>query len=408
MMDMGGPKRPDGSVSSSDFWRKYPKVDRKELLTRICSMYLDCGDESYIAEALSKHYSVDLNQHMVRSLRMEAAVEADTMDSDEERKKWVYRYRNLTVNNLVKEYMFITRVPNFFEAKIELADELFYLAQKASKNRLWIAVNDALGRNNIPLDMVDELFEFRETFLRLRQVLTPVAKERKTDASLLLLEVADAVADGYKKNFGENSVKAAEFACEAFKLDRGAVTPADVKFLREYSRCMKFPDHTDSKSLVRLIEGADPFHKRSLVAEAQAGNLPNLNVGDLWQLIQELKNSIILPIDRLATMDEYVGRRLKSGQVDPVFRELKAVIELHMSMADANKLYTMTELLSLRVQGMPVEQIQKVLDTVNPLGTRDEVQHYFRSAIATSEQKKALAGLAARYMRRRFNVDWAG
>ena len=367
-------------------------------------MFLDNADETRMAEALSDHYNVTLTSGIVRDIRVEAARNADTIEAPEKRKKWVFRYRYLTLNNLVKEYLFITGLPGFFEAKIELADEFFWLEKKHSKKRLWIAVNDALGRNNVPVELVDELLEFREDFLRIKQLFASHAKAQSINVMTLILDLSKKVADAYRKKCQENSVKTAHHMCHLLEMEPGTLTPSDIEFFLEYFRCSKFLSSSDDTgTLTRLVEGADVLGKRSVLNEAVGGNIANFNLDDIQKLIQEMRLSPVLESRHLEKLHDYASsQRQESGAAAETFKTLKTLAKAHLALKDINKFYSQVEFLKLRVKRIPLSELQKVLEELNALKKVDEVRSWLGMVIASSPYKEIMTSFADKYCTKRF------
>jgi len=162
--------------------KKFPSLGRVCLYDRITAMYLDVGDDAEIAISLSDELGYRITPDVVTEVRQEAAMMAESQ-KPEIRRKWSYRYKNLTVNNVIKEYMFIEGKHNFLKAKREFAEEIETLVQKTPADKLWIAINDALGRNNISLEFVYELLAYGRTARKIEKLVRPYA-----DGKLLTLE----------------------------------------------------------------------------------------------------------------------------------------------------------------------------------------------------------------------------
>lgn len=391
------------SLPDSEWTKLFPEEKREELFDLITSMFLDSADEKHIAEALSEHYNVTLTAGNVRNIRVEAARKADTIEEPEKRKKWVFRYRYLTLNNLVKEYIFITGLSGFFEAKIELADEFFWLEKKYSKKRLWIAVNDALGRNNVPVELVDELLEFREDFVRIKQLLTSHAKAQGINVMALILELSKKVADAYRKKCQENSVKTAQHMCDLLEMEPGTVTPSDIEFFLEYSRCSQLPDRSESGALIGLIQGADVLGKRSLLSQAVGGNIANFSLDDIQELIQEMRLSPVLEARHLEKLRDYASkRRRERGAAAGIFKILETLAENHLALKDINKFYSQVEFLKTRVKRISLSELQKTLDILNALKKFDEVKSWLGMVIESSPYKEIMTSFADKYCAKRF------
>lgn len=143
------------------------------------------------------------------------------------------KYHLATVDEAVREYMVRTGLHNACEAKIELADELYWLEQDNPRANLLAAMNDALGKTSIPMSVMDELLAFRETAVRVKQLVASGSKSRSTDPSKQLLDIAKKVAAAHAANLGDG-VKTLEYAADQLNQERGVLKPEDLHFLQEY------------------------------------------------------------------------------------------------------------------------------------------------------------------------------
>jgi hypothetical protein len=365
-------------------------------------MFLDCGDEAYIAKTMSEHYGCEFSPAIIRSVRIEAAVEADKIEDAGQRKKWIYRYHYLTLNNLVKEYMFITRAPSFFEAKIELSDELFWLGQKYSRTKLLIAFNDAVGRNNIPDSLVQELLDFRETMLRTRELLSGYAEAKGEDLMDAFLEVSDRVTNAFLTECRRDNVRAAQFACRLLRVEEGSFVPSDVPFFREYSKCARYPERSDANALMHLMEGADTLVGKSLLNEALSGNMPNMSASDVQDLMREMWVEPVFGTETLRRFREQAAERAASD--DPgrkTFEKLRDMLDGHLALLDPPNFYPARRLFRRR-EGVSEKELVVLLEDLNSLGTFEEVIEYLRSAIVDEKDSDKMEAFAECYCQRRF------
>ena len=143
-----------------------------------------------------------------------------------------------TVEVVVREYMSRSGQDNPYESKIELADELYWLEKDYPRERLLAAFNDALGKKNIPMGVIDEIIEFRNATVRVKQIIADYAKDKNVDAAKLLLDVSRKIATAQTANMGDIA-KTTEYACSLLKLPPAGLTPADMQFFAEYFESWK-------------------------------------------------------------------------------------------------------------------------------------------------------------------------
>jgi hypothetical protein len=235
-------------------------------------------------------------------------------------------------------------------------------------------------------------------------VIAASARQRKADPTELLMEVSEQVEDAYRGECNEDSVKTSDFACRHLDIAPGTLTPADVKFLREYFKCSKFPERDEEGSLVKLIEGADALQKSTLLREAAAGNMSNLGRGELYQLAQEMRQGPLLKKDQLEAMATFIKRASKASDSEGILAKLNEVIENHVSLLDITDFYPRGELLKLRVQGVTSDELQELLRILNSLAKLGEVQSYAQRAIEASPHAKVVESFISRYCARRFGT----
>lgn len=403
-MQVSGPGSQLGKMSgkSRSWSERFPGLNRDEVFDFATAMFLDCEDEAYIAGVMSEQYGCAFTPALVRNVRVEAAVDADKIDDVERRKKWIYRYQSLTLNNLVKEYMFLTRAPSFFEAKIELADELYWLGQKYSRTKLLIAFNDAVGRNNIPDSLVQELLDFRETMLRTRSLVSDYAEAKGEDLMVAFLEVADRVSKAFMTECRRDSVKTAQFACRLLRVEEGSFVPGDAAFFREYAKCARYPDRSDSNALIHLMEGADTLVGKSPLNEALSGNMPNMSATDIQDLMREMWVGPVLDAKALQMFRQQADDRAGSDDLGRnVFEKFRDMLDGHLALLDPPNFYPPRRLFRVR-EGLPEKKLGPLLEALNSMSTSEEVITYLRAARTDANDPKKMESFAEIYCQRRF------
>lgn len=363
------------------------------------ALFLDCGEEAITAGLVSDRYNITLKAADVHAIRVDAAMAASALKPSDARKRWTYRFCELTLDNLIKEYMFITRVPTFMEAKIDLADEVFWLSEKSNKSRLCIAFNDALGRNNLTMALLDELLAFREGLLRVKAMVS-----RASDGSgspLFLLDVAEQTA-AHASQPGANPSESAAFLGWLLGIKEGEATYADVRFLCQYHEGANLPDLTDPDGFQRLFEAADTRRERLVQREATDGNLANLTRDELQQLFDLLRTRPLLGKAPLAGMLSVVARKFARDRSDELLHKLNNLLEGQVMVSDVENLYTRPERFKMGLRGLPAENVAALLNKANALTVREEIRAVFRNAAVNEATTGMLAELTTRYMSKRF------
>ena len=270
-----------------------------------------------------------------------------------------------------------------------------------------MAINDALGRNNIPVELVNAILEFRGTMLRMKQLAAQGAIEKGIDPTRNLLDISEKVADAYRNRFKENSIHTADFACDLLSIKRRSLTSADVDFMREYFKCSTFPERDANESIVRFLEGADTFDSQSILREAAAGNIVNLDTADCRRLLQEMEANPILRPDQLKAIGSHVAEKMRGPLVDPVYKNLANLVADHLFLTDTGNFYSTADTVKLRIHGITRENLQEVLNTLNSLRSYDEVVAYFRTMMDDSSQRLITPAMASKYCKKRFGTDYA-
>lgn len=229
-----------------------PLLSKAELYDRVTRLYLELFDEKKIAASLSKSFGVEISGRQVKAFRVEAAAAAERMDSEEQRRRWIYRYRNVTVNNLVKEYMSITGAHELLASKRELAEEIDELSREIPENRLLMAVNEALGRNNIDREFVKAMLSYCATARELEPLVVGYAKAQAMTSEEAYFDLATKVGGlGVGGETARLGFLARTLGCSA-----GHLAARHIAFLLEYRRTVRGPKQ-GATFIERLMHGAD-------------------------------------------------------------------------------------------------------------------------------------------------------
>jgi hypothetical protein len=300
--------------------------------------------------------------------------------------------------------MFLSGTSRFFEAKIELSDELYWLKQKVPTKKLWIAINQALGRNNVSLEMVEELLSFRDTVLRIKKIVKRKARKEGVDAEKLLVTTSEQVSEAYNGEFSKDSVRTAHFAAELLECGLDEITVDDVDFFNEHARCIKFPERS---AMMRLVEGADTLEEDDLIKEAEDGNIANFSNEDVQRLIRQMRNRPILKKEALEDMLDYIARRLRrKNPGDEVFESLRNIVKRHLSLTEILKFYPGAGMMKFRMCNIAESQLQELLDGLNPLAKVEEVVSYLKRVIDRSKRTLMMKSFASDYCKKRFGAEW--
>ena len=396
-------------TANPDWLRRFRGMRKEQVFDLVTAQFLELRDDETVARILTEQHKFNVTVNIVRSIRYDAAAAADNEESRDIRKKWAFRYQNATVNNVIKEYMFLAKLSSFLEAKMELGDELFWLQKKYSREEILNAVCEVVGRKDIPVEMIDELVKFREATMRIKKLLKHYSENQQPGMNVarLLLEVAEKIVEAYSSKCERNTVKTAEFACEMLKLEPGSVTPADIDFLKEFMRSAHPPERSEKDSMSLMLDGADSLKSHGILDEVLRGNFENISPADARQLLHELCNNPVVRPEQLKGLNNYVSqqvRRRAPGR--KLLRNLKDRIEKHMRLSDVRNLLSLGMRIRLSLSGVRREQLQKELEVLNSLSSYEEALSYLHGMIRKSPYHWDIRRLAGRYCTRRFGKDF--
>lgn len=392
---------------------------RANLYDRVTSMYLDCWDDAEIAGALSAESGCDVSPETISGVRVEASVEAEARQSPEIRRKWIYRYRHLTVNNLVKEYMFLEGKNDFLRAKRELADEIDFLVRTSPADRLLIAVNDALGRNNIGMDLIEKVLAYGRAARKVEAAIGAYEKSKGMTFRGGVVEVARMVSAIHGRASAQGGKGTAAFMATLLGCSEKTFGEEDVEFCLE---CAKFSLVTNTwaaNPLSRIMQGADMNTGQSaLLDQVLAGIAHDLSAPEVMQLVTQVRQAPLLSEGQRDKLRMYAERHISDIEMkdklavsETSFRqrqqELKAVQELirvleeHFSLRDAATFFTPQDIANAARRGIIEPHLQAMLAKLNLLRTMDAVVEQ----ITKQELNTKFDFPAQRYIQRRFGVS---
>ncbi len=211
---------------------KFPFWSTATVYDLVCESFLRLRDSDAVSREMGRVHGMRMEKSMVETLRREAAGEASACRNVALRRKWMWRHKAATTNNLVREYMFLVHGRDFMAAKQELGAEIESLLEQVAADRLLLAVNDALGRADIAWHAVLELVAYHQAGLRLLAMAEPLAEQEGITIEAYLTRVAQAVAAHDRRDRKRDVAAALE--CAAWWLGREAndMTTDDLTYLK--------------------------------------------------------------------------------------------------------------------------------------------------------------------------------
>jgi CheY-like chemotaxis protein len=318
------------------------------------------------------------------------------------------------MEQLVHEYMSREHIPNLLEAKGALADELYWLSQDHPAETLLAALNEAMGKQDIPVECVNKLLKYRETVVHVKKVIGASAETKGVDPANLLQEISGTIADARARHKTDDAIIA--FVCGLLAIDRGSLTPEDLEFFNEYYSCSKPPESAKTEVAPKAPvqeppkpapaqKAPQPVRERDLLKDAIAGNMAGFTDDDIRNLVQKLRADRILKADDLAIMGKHVTKALR-GRTDDASKELKRTVKDHLSLTDVKSFYSTAELATLETLKVSTDEIQKALETLNGMSGHDDVILGLKKLIAESAQQKLMSKFGIRYCKKRYAVAY--
>lgn len=389
----------------------FPALSRSELYDFVTRMFLDSGSDGDVAKALSSEFKQEVSGVQVQQLRKDAALAAVEDGSVEVRRRWIYRYSKLCVNNLVKEQMFMEDKHDFLAAKMELAEEIEGLSENSSQGRLWIAVNDALGRNNIDLGLIRELIAYSRHARALWELILPIAASRSTSIGEEIQRLWDEVNTAGVPASQDQRLLAPLAA--ALGVAAEEVTPEMTGVMRDYVEFMQ-GDKSDGSGLLSLIENDDSSAKQSLIQRVSGDREEELTPEEIGELEEFIRESGNVSRKELEAALQYAERHIshhairkeiwKDDLTDEQQAELQALLLLqiavnqHINVLTARRFYTSDERNLARDEGMRDAELQAHLDKLRVLKSIKMVASY----LSHQKPKGRFEFPGDRYCRMRF------
>jgi|GEM_PF-3667105 len=396
-------KLKDNVGTASPGWRTaLDGLVAKDIFATATVLYLEKWDDGAVAAELTSRTGKQVSAEMSKAIRVDAAVEALVSGDAALRREWMYRYRVLTPRTLVKEYMFLTGIPAFFEAKVELADELFWLSRDNSIDELTEAFNAAMGRKNISSDLLCEFLAYRTVMLDVKQHINKRATATRSDAVEMLDSLAAKVFDSYSK-FGNNIVVAARKVEAVLELPRGSMTPEMTRCLMEYHVLLEYPEMTDGDSLRRIIAEDDVF---SSIDEVVYGDPEVLTVEQMPSLFAAMNASPVLAPRHLSRIKRVAGR-LAAQDTSPEknSEKVRRMAEKHDRLDDVNPLLPTKIDTVVKTKRITSPELKKTLALVNTVSTIDEVVEFMKDQVVAESERPALGDFMSKYCFARFGIN---
>lgn len=364
---------------------KFPFCSRASLYDMVTGMYLDCWDDAEIARSLASEYRCDISQATVNGLRIEASSEAEARHSPELKRKWIYRYKHLTVNNLVKEYMFLEGKEDFLRAKRDLADEIDLLVRTSSADRLWIAVNDALGRNNISEDLIQKLLAYGKTARKLEAAISDYEKARSVTFKGGIGEVAAMIAALHGKADGQDARNVARFMAILLACEETAFCVEDVDFCIDYNKQALLSSAVAGSPAFRVMHGADVVEQEpDVLDQVLSGIAHDLSSSEILKLVELVRKGPLLSKGQGERIKAYAARHVSDDEMRKKLAVIEAssrkrqeemasiqilltAVDDHLSLREAKTFFSPQEIARAESRGIIEPHLQALLNKLNLL-----------------------------------------
>lgn len=320
--------------------------------------------------------------------------------------------------------MFIEGKRHFLRAKRELAQEIDTLIQNTPTASLCIAVNDALGRNNVGMDVLEKLQAYSRTARKMAAAVRSRAENALISPEDALDDAASKVSRWHESQAAQDLVKTAAYAAELLRQPARLIAEEDVEYLLECWR-HRHEEYTSISDCVgEFADGADGAARPSSVLDQVLGDRGiHLQYAALRQLADTMRTGPLLTERELRKVQDYAARHLKDVETmrglgrrstvpEPVQKlQLSALQTLgklagqHLSLLDHKAFFTAQELARAARFLIPPNDLQAVLDRLNSLAAENTI----RSLIASvSAEVKRFQFPLDRYLEKRFRLPDAG
>ncbi|MFT4303405.1 MAG: hypothetical protein ACMXYG_02485 [Candidatus Woesearchaeota archaeon] len=230
--------------TSSDLeTRKQIRAEDKEKAKKILyddttTLYLKHNDDAEVAERLSKKYGHIVTEKLVKRIRKNAANEAQT---DEEHKKWAFRYNNITTHNIAKEYASIKNT-DYSTAKSFLAHYTTFIERMHGWDDKKIAKELAieLGRKSIDEKVVKALKDHSHSEWKIRKAAKEYSLSKREqsinyDENTAISDIVAFVSSTY--TIGMKNSEIAKALNQEYNIQSEEILKAkDISVIKEWIR----------------------------------------------------------------------------------------------------------------------------------------------------------------------------
>lgn len=433
--EASGTGKPEMSGGDGDAWKGgsvdvslssphelFPFWSRAQLYDRVTAMYLDFPDDREIARSLSADLRLELTEATISAIRVEAALAAERQPHAVKR-RWIYRYRRLTVNNLVKEFMFMEDKHNFLKAKRELAEEIVALVRQTPPDKLCIAVNDALGRNNIGADLIHKLEAYGHCSRKMRDAAKSYAVLAGLDDESALLRIADKLAVLHATECNRDLGKTALALAKILKTRSNSIDGNDVTFFLEYHNLANEDQESARSFMSRIVSGSDVgIGLQSVLQQVLDGVSHHIPRTGIANLIEIVRSNLVMERSDLEQVRDYAVRHARDLETSRKLQHaarlpdniekstidelgtLERLVSNHLSLLSSGSFFSKAELTGASRRNISSGDLQAVLDRLNRLETEEEITQLATSLFAG----RGFAFPTDRYLDRRFRLTQAG
>ena len=382
----------------------------QETYDSVTAMFLDCHDDQEIADELSGQRGGKITARDVRQIRLAASRAAREDESRQVKLKWIFRFRRVTPNTLVKEYMLLTDQPSFLRAKLALAEEIAMLMRAHGEEDLWIAVNEALGRNNVPLDVLKELVAYNDSNEKLTRLVKQSSWRKDMIDTGTRLRIFAQVVHLNQQEHGQDVKAARQWAAQQLGVDPGELTEGDMAFLVDYHGCSLIPESLDENELIKSVQQTDTVLQGDVfLAQAFDGNLGNLSKAEIETMVKTLKMRPLPDAVELRSLLDATEVQLRLGVADsPVLEALRDMVKVYLSLTDIKTFFSFSGLLGAKLRGVSRSDLSDMLAHLNSLPNQSLVEERLKELLQDPPYAEILSGFSRKYLTLRWGKTSLG
>jgi hypothetical protein len=313
--------------------------------------------------------------------------------------------------------MFLEAKHDFIKAKREFAEEMESLVKRSAPDRLCVAVNDALGRTNIGIELIHALQAYAKVARKMEALMKAYAASWGLTPEKATAQIADKINSSFKTVWQKDMAQTVQGLAGLFPKTNAEFTTADVEYLMEYNRVHR--DEVEQPLIAKRIDGTRMMTRgASALEQAIAGGGHHIQNAQLLQLIDRMRGSPVLGRRELGKVRDYAVRHLQDlktlrelgrkkqapeGMQRLETNRLNSIMNLadrHLQLLEHQTFFSRAEHRQAKRCKISESDLQSILNRLNDATTSDEVRRLVWELMGSTKFDFPLD----RYLEYRFKV----